>query len=355
MQRDQIKPLTGLRWIAAFFVYLSHTIGDNNLPKSLLQFSENGYNGVTIFFVLSAFILTVNYYERLKLRSTLKYLTARAARILPIYYTVLVFVLLQTRLRDGSIPSWSWKHFLLIQVWETDLNVSMGLNGPAWSVGVELFFYLLFPILIFLFTKLLKSVRMSLILTAVGVGIISIFYLKFRNGPSDVWDSNSTHRWLYRSPLTRIGDFIYGIGLAGLYLSLHKSIKVQKMWSALTYISFGVIVFMMYFTTPRTAISWDLQYAIPAGVLILGLAMDQTSFFSRLLSTNAFVLLGEISFTFYLIHKVLPMDTYLKNTSVFAILFYLMNLAVLCAISYSLYRFVEKPSRRFINSRFTNR
>jgi peptidoglycan/LPS O-acetylase OafA/YrhL len=112
------------------------------------------------------------------------------------------------------------------------------------------------------------------------------------------------------------------------------------------------IVFMMYFTTPRTAISWDLQYAVPAGILILGLAMDQTSFLSRLLSTKVFVQLGEISFTFYLIHKVLPFDNYLKNTSVFAITYYLMNMAILCAISYSLHQFVEKPSRRFLNSRF---
>ena len=68
MQKDHIRPLTGLRWIAALFVYLSHTVGDNNLPSSLLQFTENGYNGVTIFFVLSAFILTVNYHASLNLR-----------------------------------------------------------------------------------------------------------------------------------------------------------------------------------------------------------------------------------------------------------------------------------------------
>ncbi len=354
VQNDHIKPLTGLRWIAALFVYLSHTIGENNLPKGLLKFSENGYNGVTIFFVLSAFILTVNYRERLKLRSTLKYLTARAARILPVYYSVLAFVLLQTKLRDGSIPAWSWKHLLLIQVWYTDLNISMGLNGPAWSVGVELFFYLLFPILIFSFKKLLKTTKMSVVLTIIGVCLIGFFYFKFRNGPSDVGDTNSTHRWLYRSPLTRIGDFIYGIGLAGIYMSVQKTNKVQKVWSALAYIALVAIVFMMYFTTPRTAISWDLQYAIPAGVLILGLAMNQRSFLSRLLSTKAFLLLGEISFAFYLIHKVLPLDNYLKNTSTFAVLYYLMNLAVLCAISYSLYHFVEKPSRKYINSQFAN-
>lgn len=95
VQKNQITPLTGLRWVAALFVYLSHTITDDDLPQSLLQFSGNGYCGVTIFFILSAFILTVNYHNRLGIRDLFKYFIARAARILPIYYVILIFVLLE--------------------------------------------------------------------------------------------------------------------------------------------------------------------------------------------------------------------------------------------------------------------
>lgn len=345
MQKDHIKPLTGLRWVAALLVYLSHTIGDNNLPTGLLRFSENGYSGVTVFFILSAFILTINYHERLDIRSTFRYLTARAARILPIYYTVLVFVLLQTKLTSGEIPSWSWKHILLIQVWDADVGVSMGLNGPAWSVGVEIFFYLVFPFLLILFSRMLKTIGSSGLLTVIGVGLITLFYFKFRHGES--------HRLLYRNPLTRIGDFIYGIGLAGIYLSIPKNKSVKILASFMTYVSISSIAFMMYFTSPQTAISWDLQYAFPAGILILSLALNQTSRLSRLLSTKAFLRLGEISFTFYLIHKVLPFDGYLKNTSSFALVYYFLNIALFCAVSYSLFQFVEKPSRKFLNSRLT--
>ena len=347
MQKNHIKPLTGLRWVAALLVYLSHTIGDNNLPKSLLRFSENGYSGVTVFFILSAFILTINYQEPLDIRSTFRYLVARAARILPIYYTVLVFVLLQTKLTSGEIPSWSWKHILLIQVWDADVGVSMGLNGPAWSIGVEVFFYLVFPFLLIIFSRMLKTFGSSGLLTVIGVGLITLFYFKFRHGES--------HRLLYRNPLTRIGDFIYGIGLAGIYLTIPKNKSTQILASFMTYVSISSIVLMMYFTSPQTAISWDLQYALPAGILILSLALNQTSRLSRLFSTKAFLRLGEISFTFYLIHKVLPFEGYLKNTTFFAMVYYILNIALFCAVSYSLYQFVEKPSRKFINSRLTAR
>ena len=353
MRGSQINSLTGVRWIAALFVYLSHTILNKNLPVNLLQFSANGYCGVTIFFILSAFILTVNYHERLGFHNMLRYLTARAARILPIYYTVLAFVLLQTKLTNGVIPSWTWKHILLIQVWDTDISVSMGLNGPAWSIGVEVFFYLVFPFLLIICSRMLRTFGASSFLTVLGIGLTSVFYFRFRNGLGEVWDSNSTHRWLYRSPITRIGDFIYGIGLAGIYLSVPKVRKVQIFASSMAYISIASIVFMMYFTSPQTAISWDLQYAFPAGTLILGLALNQTSYLSRLLSTNVFVRLGEISFTFYLIHTVLPFDGSLKNTTTLGIAYYILNLALFCAVSYSLFQFVEKPSRKFINSRFT--
>ena len=346
VQKNQITPLTGLRWVAALFVYLSHTIKDDDLPQSLLQFSGNGYCGVTIFFILSAFILTVNYHNRLGIRDLFKYFIARAARILPIYYVIFIFVLLKTKLRYGSIPSWSWIHLLLIQGWSSNKDVSMGLIGPAWSVGVEIFFYLLFPILLFMFSKKLKNVQMSGSLVIVGVVLITLFYFRFRNGDS--------HRWLYRFPLTRSGDFIYGIGLAGIYLSISKVKKFPLLASVMTYISIGFIVSMMYFTRPFSAISWDLLYAVPAGTLILGLAINQTSYIARLLGSKVFVRLGEISFTFYLIHT-LGFDNSLKNTTAFAILYYLLNIAVVCAVGYSLYQFIEKPSRIYINSRLKTR
>ena len=347
MQKSHITPLTGLRWVAAFFVYLSHTIDNDDLPQTLLKFSGNGYCGVTIFFILSAFILTVNYHERLGIRDLFKYFIARAARILPIYYAILFFVLLKTKLQYGSIPSWSWIHLLLIQGWSSNTDVSTGLIGPAWSVGVEIFFYLLFPILLFMTSRKLRNVQMSGFLIIIGVVLITLFYFRFRNS-----DSN---RWLYRFPLTRTGDFIYGIGLAGIYLSITKVKKFLRLASVMTYLSIGFIVLMMYFTRPFSAISWDLLYAVPSGTLILSLAINRTSYIARLLGSKVFVQLGEISFTFYLIHTVIGFDHSLKNMTAFAILYYLLNIALVCAVSYSLYQFIEKPSRIYINSRLTTR
>lgn len=354
MQQNQIRSLTGLRWIAALFVYISHTIREDNLPIQLLRFSANGYSGVTIFFVLSGFILTVNYHERLNFRTLAKYFTARAARILPIYYLVLTFVLLQFLIRDGSIPDWTWKHLFLIQVWDPRVGVSFGLNGPAWSIGVEVFFYLLFPALLFIFSPMLSNAKASLLLAGLGLSITIFFYFIFRDNPADVEDINSAHRWLYRSPLSRTGDFVYGIGLGGLYLSISRTQRFIKSAAVATSVSVILIFFMMYFSKPATAISWDLQYAIPSGILIIGLALNKNSFIPRILGTKAFVKLGEVSFVFYLTHKVIPLNenNYLKNIEAIGILYYLFNLGLLICISYSLHHLFEKPVREFINKPF---
>src|SRR5262245_48985028 len=60
-ERDRVPALTGVRFCAAMLVFLSHA----GLPAPFDWFALSGYNGVTLFFVLSGFVLTLNYFEEL--------------------------------------------------------------------------------------------------------------------------------------------------------------------------------------------------------------------------------------------------------------------------------------------------
>ena len=82
-----IPSLTGLRFIAALMVFFSHfqTPGLYQ-PLSLTQ--QSGYVGVTFFFVLSGFIIAINYLEKFEknpIQNTYSYLLARFAKIYPLY------------------------------------------------------------------------------------------------------------------------------------------------------------------------------------------------------------------------------------------------------------------------------
>jgi peptidoglycan/LPS O-acetylase OafA/YrhL len=84
--------LTGLRVFAAFAVYMSHVRVPISAPNWLHAIGQNGSAGVTFFFVLSGFVLTLNYHDRLRTRRQLwSYAVARFARIYPVYLVVITW------------------------------------------------------------------------------------------------------------------------------------------------------------------------------------------------------------------------------------------------------------------------
>ncbi len=63
--KARLDALTGLRFFAALAVYLHHHPKPDYLPGTLTTFFLAGYNGVTLFFVLSGFVIGFNYFDSL--------------------------------------------------------------------------------------------------------------------------------------------------------------------------------------------------------------------------------------------------------------------------------------------------
>jgi len=92
--KGTIHPLTGLRFVAAMMVLVSHYPVPGT-PGPLLRLMQSGYAGVTFFFVLSGFILTYNYADRFcsDARDNLvPYFVSRFARIYPVYLLTNLFM-----------------------------------------------------------------------------------------------------------------------------------------------------------------------------------------------------------------------------------------------------------------------
>jgi peptidoglycan/LPS O-acetylase OafA/YrhL len=93
--KEHLNSLTGLTFFAAFFVYLNHHPGPAFLPSWLTTFFTSGYNAVTIFFVLSGFVIGLNYFDSISKPSRgelVRYFAARFARVYPLYLVVLLYV-----------------------------------------------------------------------------------------------------------------------------------------------------------------------------------------------------------------------------------------------------------------------
>ena len=175
----QSKPLlshlTGFRAIAAYLVLLGHSIDtafNYNGNSYLHQYSASfAYLGMTLFFVLSGFVITYTYYDRfaadLSLKAwgkeTYKFAVARFARLYPLYIFVMLFAQFWAALylyRYGNAKI-ILSHITLTQSW---WNYQSFVFPPAWSISTECFFYLIFVVWMFFAAR--KKTILRLVSTA---------------------------------------------------------------------------------------------------------------------------------------------------------------------------------------------
>jgi len=150
--------LTGIRAVAAYMVFFHHY---NPLQESnvLYGFLNEMYIGVTLFFVLSGFLITYRYMD-IDNFSFKSYMVNRIARIYPIYFilTTITFIV------QAIIYEFKFTQLLVY-----GLNISM-LRGffdqfkftgiaQGWTLTIEETFYLLAPLLFIL----LKRNKMNLL------------------------------------------------------------------------------------------------------------------------------------------------------------------------------------------------
>jgi peptidoglycan/LPS O-acetylase OafA/YrhL len=175
MQTRHILPLTGVRLFAAGWVVLYHFQG---WLLTLFPFLHPlapifglGYNAVPLFFLLSGFILSYNYFSVYSVSYHPKFVFLRFARLWPVHFTTLVLVILGpdlfSVLKGGSLKS-ILEELLMVRSW---FHNDEAWNYPAWSISAEWFAYIfVFPMAFFLFKRLhswlFVAVLVALFLTA---------------------------------------------------------------------------------------------------------------------------------------------------------------------------------------------
>ena len=352
-----LHQLTGLRLFAALAVYFSHVAAPAGSPDWLRALQKSGYAGVTFFFVLSGFVLALNYFDTLRTpRQVRSYVAARIARVFPLYLVALAWPAVHLW-ASGKLPEWHLLQKVLgIQAWNPDLHVAFGFLGPAWSISVELFLYATLPLLVPL-VRLLDR-HLATLLTAIALVLAGLFLLAWLfdavgRGDLAPADPASAHRWLYRTPLLRVGDFLVGILAARVYLRIRDRRANARLGAWLVPVAIAATVLLAAQTSlVNTAWSWDAMYAVPAVTLILGLAMAPESPVARLLSLRGVVFLGEASFAFYLCHievtRLVGAGAWENGVTPQTVVLELVNLLFATAVAIGLHVGVERPARSVV-------
>lgn len=171
LKARHIPGLDGLRAISVGLVVTWHT-GD-----SIWQ-PARGYLGVTLFFVISGFLITTlllreeNSHCRVSLW---RFYTRRLFRITPLYFfTLLLYGILVFFFHVSGGPEDFVRRFLLLVTFNGEFAGS-GTFSHAWSLGIEEKFYILWPVLGFAVAKL-RSYRIRIAYGLLVAGVLSAPY-----------------------------------------------------------------------------------------------------------------------------------------------------------------------------------
>jgi peptidoglycan/LPS O-acetylase OafA/YrhL len=303
------------------------------------------------------------------------YLRNRVLRILPAYWVILVAAavvlpavtvrLSASDLELGRLvshPSALLSNAVLMQNYFAG-SLDTGI-GPAWSLAVEVAFYLALPFLAFLAATLAvpagsRRGRTTAALVPpfvlFGVGLVAASGASALLAPDSLW-----HSILVRSFLNHADLFAFGMALAVLMVSIEDGVvTLPPWWRKAAFVSFVVSVLTTLILvdrglilTYRGSVEYETLTAI-ASVLLLALVVlpsadASVSHLTRLLDTRVLVAIGLASYSMFLWHEPLIRWLQSEGLTFAGRIGFVENLALVCALTAALatltYRFVERPA-----------
>jgi peptidoglycan/LPS O-acetylase OafA/YrhL len=325
------------RFVAALLVVVYH-FGLSAVPfdnGNLHWIATYGNEAVNYFFCLSGYILVIAYYtypDNKAVKSG-RFLLNRFARIYPVYFLSLLLVALYYWFIDSSIFSSFSVRFglelILLQSWVGKTS----LNFPGWSLSVEMFFYLLFPILL---KRLAQIAEKRLVIVGLlGFIILQCIYIVL------LFQIKADAKKIFALeyfPLMNLMTFVLGMITGITWKRYSRTILASGMrYKIGGYLACAIIVIILVYTA-------SFQQFHRVGLLapvycIFFIAFSIPSGLSRWLGNAVFVFLGDISYSIYILQ--FPVYLYFRhwsgiqgslNTAQFYQ--YLLNLLFISAIVY---------------------
>lgn len=363
----RIDALTSLRFFAALGIVLGHFSPTLALPDHAAVRALFLVAGamVMLFFVLSGFVLTLQYDAELAQRggpALQRYARARFARVAPMYGLVLLITLLAYWATDFRVSLGGDAHTpakfatfvvnaLALQAWWPSVAMQQFWNAPGWSISAEVFFYALLPWL--LRVRGLSGSLSSILAVLVGGWLVACAVA------STFWAlSLADPGWVLlgsRLPLLNLPAFVLGIVLARRHMARPPGQARPRRW-----FHSPLAPLLALLATALILVDRDLSFASTA---LLPQALWVPALFAWLITALAcggpgvmtarpLVLLGDASYTLYLIHW-LPLGFLLSGVLVAPVPPWLGAATVvgLVALSVLLYRGIEAPARRWLLQR----
>ena len=286
-----IKSLTSLRGIFILFIFFHHC---------LHLYPGGGTMGVTFFFVLGGFSMTLGYHDKvLKPGFSYKqYITKRCIKFYPLHWLCLLVVmplaLLSFKIQQIPILL---ANTALLQSWVPIQKVYFSLNWVSWYLADTIFFAVMFPMVFKLIATAGVKGR-----TAIAILLATIYAFVAMLLPTEKY-----HAILYISPYMRLFDFILGIYLALLFLKIKE--QPTKWWNGNVTGQLEIFVLVLLLVIESCLLHEDATwiapvYWIPVALLILIASLIERTGGGILLENKYMCRLGELSFVIFMTHQL---------------------------------------------------
>jgi peptidoglycan/LPS O-acetylase OafA/YrhL len=292
----KIEELESIRGAAALLVVLFHMPAWNPALHGI-RFVGNSYYMVDLFFVLSGFVMNLNYGTRLRSgRDLARFQFLRLGRLYPVHLLFLMLTLLTavaswtaagsfglhipngSAFKDATVGSFAAQLLLIHSL--GFFNIGHPFNGPSWSISVEFYTYLLFGSLC-LIPQLAARLGTFIVLSAVALSLLS-FGIGFVGSFSEI--------------LQCIAGYFLGCLVASITMRLPAPLPRGSVLLALA----AMGAFLCLRQDPRFAISIFFLSAL----LVLAVVGSPDGITKRLLRHRALRFLGLLSYSIYMSHTL---------------------------------------------------
>lgn len=333
--------ITGMRALAALAVVFIHAggAGLRDFGEVANNIVDLGRSGVYVFFVISGFSVAQSLISS---RGYFDYLNKRVWRIAPLYY----FWLLVTIALSITSTYWQNRFGVEVDAYNVfmhfgflsflDYRITNSIMGVEWSISIEVFWYLLVPVL------LLLSKRKFVLLGMVVISAIIHKQIEKHAGHLPLAPEDASLA-VYWSPLPYLFSFCLGIAAFRIREAMSAS---GRFGDIVLFLSIClVVVYCIYPSELRNIfrddfflMSWVAFFMIVAG-------SSKSPLFNGLLANRYLIFVGAISYGIYLSH--MPLINFLArftpDLASSKFLYFIVVSALSCLISFVTFHTIEKP------------
>jgi len=332
-QTTRFEPLDWLRGLLAASIMVYHLVSwELAAPKADTLLSRLGAYGVSMFFVPSGLSIAIAYHRQLGSAAGIgSFAVRRVFRIWPLLWLAVLSLTLILQARDDA-PSWRFIALNLTTLFGF-VQPTGYLNAGAWSIGNEMVYYALTPLIVALYNR---DVRWGNLLLAITLAIGAVFAFRLLDTSATLASQWGT----YVNPFNNL--FLYTAGVAVFY---NATGPAWPRVAALGAIAVSMTVFVFYPASGDqiTIVTGANRFVFSAASVLLVLGFFKSGFsLGRLLGTPL-LQLGLATYGVYLLHPIVRELVRLAAPDLAPTAVIALTIALTLLVSWFLYHRFELP------------